>query len=271
MRNLLYASLVTILFLASCVSPEKLRKETVYFNQGIDSSSFGNFNLEEPLIQKGDLLQIIINSRSAATNVLMSQNLIQPNIGSLNQVTGQAGAATDVNNRYLVDISTGDIKIPLLGTIHADGLTKLQLEKEIIKLTSAYVTDEPVVNIRYLNYRVTFLGSVGTPGTKIFESERVSFLQGIGEVGGIIPGGDLKNILLIREQNGKRTAHKIDLTKTSFLNSPENNLKQNDVVYVGVTDRQLESLDVTAQRRLQYVSLGLGLVNIIFLVTNLFR
>jgi polysaccharide export outer membrane protein len=271
MRNLLYLSFVAILFLASCVSPEKLRKETVYFNQGLDSATFGNFNLEEPVIQKGDLLQIVINTRSAATNLLMSQNLIQPNVGSVQGTSPGSSASTDMSNRYLVDIATGDIKIPLLGVIHADGLTKTQLEKEVIKLASAYVNDEPVVNIRYMNYRVTFLGSVAAPGTKIFESERITFLQGIGEVGGIIPGGDLKNILLIREQNGKRTAHKIDLTKTAFLNSPENFLKQNDVVYVGITDRQLESLDVTAQRRLQYVSLGLGLVNIIFLVTNLFR
>ena len=269
MRNLLYLSFVTILFLASCVSPEKLRKETVYFNQGLDSAAFGNFNLEEPVIQKGDLLQIVINTRSAATNVLMSQNLIQPNVGSA-QGAG-AASVTDMSNRYLVDVSTGDIKIPLLGVIHADGLTKTQLEKEIIKLASAYVTDEPVVNIRYQNYRVTFLGSVGTPGTKIFETERVTFLQALGEVGGVIPGGDLKNILLIREQNGKRTAHKIDLTKSSFLNSPENYLKQNDLVYVGITDRQLANMDMTTQRRLQYISLGLGLVNVIFIITTLFR
>ena len=271
MRNLIYGYLVLFSLLGSCVSPEKLRKETVYFNQGVDSADFKNFILEEPVIQKGDLLQIVINTRSAATNVLMSQNLIQPNVGSAQGAGASSGSSIDMGNRYLVDINTGNIKIPLLGVIHADGLTKSQLEKEIIKLASAYVTDEPVVNIRYMNYRVTFLGSVGLPGTKIFETERVTFLQALGEVGGVIPGGDLKNILLIREQNGRRTAHKIDLTKTSFLNSPENYLKQNDVVYVGVTDRQLESLDIIAQRRLQYVSLGLAAVNILLIFITLFR
>lgn len=269
MRFFLYLSLIIFLIFGSCVSPEKLRKENVYFNQGIDSNSFGNFNLEEPVIQKGDLLQIVINTRSAATNMLMSQNVIQPNVGSLQG--GGSSTNTDLTNRYLVDLSTGDIKIPLLGVIHADGLTKTQLEKEIVKLASAYVTDDPLVSIRYMNYRVTFLGNVASPGTKIFETERVTFLQGLGEVGGVITGGDLKNILLIREQNGKRTVHKIDLTKTSFLNSPENYLKQNDVVYVGITDRQLANLDVTTQRKLQYVSLGLGFVNIIFILITLFR
>ena len=270
MRNLIVIFLIANILFVSCVTPDKLRKETVFFNQGLDSSVFGNFNIEEPVIQKGDLLQIVINSRSAATNLLMSQNLVQPNVGAVSQSSNQS-TGPEIANRYLVDVSSGDIKIPLLGVIRADGLTKTQLEKEIIKLASAYVTDEPVVNIRYLNYRVTFLGNVGAPGTKIFESERVTFLQALGEVGGVIPGGDLKNILLIREQNGKRTAHKIDLTKSSFLNSPENFLKQNDVVYVGPTDRQLANLDQTTQRRLQYVGIGLSFINIIFILTNIFR
>jgi polysaccharide export outer membrane protein len=268
-RNLVVFFLLSQFILFSCVSPDKLRKETVYFNQGIDSAVLGNFSLEEPVIQKGDLLQIVINSRSAATNVLMSQNIVQPNVGGLQATSGSL--SNDLPDSYLVDVSTGNIKIPLLGVIHADGLTKTQLEKEIIRLASAYVTDEPVVNIRYVNYRVTFLGNVGSPGTKIFESERVTFLQALGEVGGIIPGGDLKNILLIREQNGKRTVHKIDLTKTSFLNSPENFLKQNDVVYVAPTERLLANLDQTTQRRLQYVGIGLSFLNIIFILTNIFR
>jgi polysaccharide export outer membrane protein len=269
MKKLINLFLITLLFLTSCVSPKTLRKEMVYFNKGLDSATFGNFSLEEPVIQKGDLLQIVINSRSAATNMLMTQNLIQSNVAS---APGAGGAASaELANRYLVDVNTGDINIPLLGVIHADGLTKTQLTKEIVKLATAYVTDEPVVNIRYMNYRVTFLGNVGSPGTKIFESERVTFLQAIGEAGGVIPGGDLKNILLIREQNGKRTAHNIDLTKTSFLNSPENFLKQNDVVYVMPTNRQLANTDMTTQRKLQYIGFGLSLINIVFILSTLFR
>jgi len=260
---------LSIFFFASCMSPEKLRKELVYFNQGIDSSSIANFILEEPLIQKGDLLQINISSRSATANLLFSQNLVQSNVGG-GAVSSQASMNTEPN-QYLVDIANGDIMMPMLGVIHAEGLTKSQLEKEVIKRTAEFITDDPVVNIRYLNFRVTFLGNVTTPGTKIFDSERVSFLQGIGEVGGIAPGGDLKNITLLRETNGKRTVHKIDLTKSEFLNAKENLLKQNDIIYVAPTDRQLAAYDIMAQRRLQYVSLGLALVNVILIFSNLFR
>jgi polysaccharide export outer membrane protein len=159
----------------------------------------------------------------------------------------------------------------MLGVIHAEGLTKSQLEREIIKRASEYITDPPLVNIRFLNFRITFLGNVGSPGTKTFDSERVTFLQALGEVGGVAPGGDLKNILLIREVNGKRSVHKIDLTKADFLNAKENQLRQNDVVYISPTDRQLATYDIMAQRRLQYVNVGLAVVNFIFAITNLFR
>jgi len=261
--------LLFILFFASCMSPEKLRKELVYFNEGIDSSTIANFVLEEPIIQKGDLLQINISSRSATANLLFSQNVVQSNVGGATAST-QSSMNAQVN-QYLVDIATGDIKMPTLGVIHAEGLTKSQLEKEIIKRTAEYVTDEPVVNIRYMNFRVTFLGNVTIPGTKTFDTERVTFLQALGEVGGIAPGGDLKNIILFREINGKRTMHKIDLTKTDFFKGEENLLKQNDVIYVSPTDRQLASYDIMAQRRMQYVNIGLALVNILFVVTNFFR
>lgn len=266
MRKLLYVFVSSAFLWASCVSPEKLRKEIVYFNEGLDSSKLSTYQLVEPVIQKGDVLQITISSRSSSTNQLFSQNYSTLNSGVITNTAGQGPGA----NGYLVDITTGDIKLPLLGIIHADGMTKQDLEKEIVKRTSEYLKDEPIVNIRYLNFRVTFLGLVRLPGTKVFDSERVSFLQALGEVGGIEPGGDLKNILIFREQNGKRTMRIIDLTKGDLFNSPDYYLKQNDVVYISPTDRQIYATDVSSQRRLQYVTLGVSFLNIVIIIANLF-
>lgn len=258
-----------LLFLSACVPTEELRKETIYFNEGLDTSRLNQYQLIEPVIQKGDLLQINIASRSSSANQLFNQNYSQ---GSAGEVTeAQSTPTGGASNSYLVDITTGQIKLPLLGIIPADGMTKTDLEKEIIKRASEYLKEDPIVNIRYLNFRVTFHGMVANPGTKIFASERVSFLEALGDAGGIAPGGDLKNILIIREQNGKRTMHTVDLSKDNFFESPNYFLRQNDVVYVKPTDRQLKTTDQTAQRRLQFVGLGFSIVNVILLITNLFR
>jgi polysaccharide biosynthesis/export protein len=272
-RLLSFSTAVCLLFLSSCVSPAKLRKEAVYFNEGLDTAKLNQYQLVEPIIQKGDLLQVNIASRSSSLNQIFSQNYSQGTVGAGNVgVTGGSGAsAGGASNSYLVDITTGDIKLPLLGIIHADGMTKIELEKEIVKRASEYLKEDPIVNVRYQNFRVTFHGSVGSPGEVASTSERLTFLDALALAGGIAPGGNLKNILIIREQNGKRTMHTVDLTNGDFFQSPNYYLKQNDIVYVAPTDRQLISADQSFQRRFQFVSLGLTLVNFVIIIVNTFQ
>lgn len=272
-RLLSLSAAVCLLFLSSCVSPEKLRKEAVYFNEGLDTAKLNQYQLVEPIIQKGDLLQVNISSRSSAANQLFSQNYSQGTVGA-----GSGGGSSVVSagaggtsNSYLVDIVSGEIKLPLLGIIRADGMTKLELEKEIVKRAGEYLKEDPIVNIRYQNFRVTFHGFVGSPGEVTSTSERLTFLDALALAGGVAPGGNLKNILIIREQNGKRSMHTVDLTKGDFFQSPNYYLKQNDIVYVAPTDRQLIATDQSAQRTFQYVSLGFSVINIILIIANLFR
>jgi polysaccharide export outer membrane protein len=264
-----------LLFLSACVSPEKLRKETVYFNEGLDTGKLGQYHIVEPIIQKGDLLQINIASESSSANQLFNQNYLQGSVGTTLEEggtsAGSAAGAGGASNNYLVDIVTGEIKLPLLGIIVADGMTKSALEKEIIKRTREYLKEDPIVNIRYQNFRVTFHGFVSSPGSIIFPSERVTFLEALGRAGGIMQGGNLKNILIIREQNGTRTMHTVDLTKGDFFNSPNYYLKQNDMIYVAPTDRQLVATDQSFQRRFQFVSLGVTVINFVIIVAQFFR
>lgn len=265
-KTLRYRALPAVWLLAalfsSCVSAEKLRKELVYFNEGLDTAKLNQYILVEPVIQKGDVLQITISSRSSSSNQLFAQNYST----NISGVASGSAATAPGSAGYLVDITSGEIKLPLLGVIKADGMTKLQLEKEIIKRASEYLKEDPIVNIRYMNFTVTFLGAVGNPGRVSFESERINFLQALGEVGGIAPGGDLKKVLLMREQNGQRIWHFIDLTNGDFLNSPNYYLKQNDVIYVSPTKRQLLAADQGANRITQYMGLGFGILNLIVLI-----
>lgn len=259
-------TLALIVLFGSCTPYEKLRKEMVYFNEGLDTAKISQYALVEPIIQKGDVLQITISSRSSSANQLFSQNYSSGAAVSGPSPMGSSSAPG--SSGYLVDITTGDINLPLLGKIHADGMTKLQLEQEIIKRASDYLKEDPIVNIRYLNFTVTFSGAVAAPGRVSFESERISFLQALGEVGGISPGGDLKRILLIREQNGVRKLHYIDLTNEDFFNSPNYYLKQNDVVYVSPTKRQLVTSDQAFARTTQLIGLGFNILNLIVILIN---
>jgi polysaccharide export outer membrane protein len=260
-----------LLLLASCMSTAKLRKESIYFSEGLDTAKLNQYELVEPIIQKGDVLQVNISSRSSATNKLFSENYSQGTVGAGNGSAASGSSAGGASNNYLVDITTGEIKFPLLGIVHADGMTKIELEREIVKRAGEYLKEDPIVNVRYQNFRVTFHGFVGSPGEITSMSERLTFLDALALAGGISPGGNLKNILIIREQNGKRSMHTVDLTNGDFFQSPNYYLKQNDMVYVKQTDRQLKTSDQTTQRTMQYVSFGLSLINIVIVLTTVFR
>lgn len=263
MRTIFYLVTGIVFLFTACVSPEKLRKEQVYFNEGLDTSKLGSYALVEPVIQKGDLLEISIISKSSASNQIFNysySSTVNPAPASIGDPIGAKG--------FMVDINTGEIKLPLLGIIQASGITKKQLEAEIIHRATEYLKEDPIVNIRFLNFRITFLGRVKLPGSKIYNSERVSFLDALGEVGGIEPGGDLKKILLFREQNGKREVHEIDLTNGSIFNSPFYYLRQNDVVYVSPTKRQIKNSDPANARTLQFASIGVAMLNLIVILTR---
>ena len=76
------------------------------------------------------------------------------------------------------------------------------------------------------------MGEVNTPGTQIVSNERISILDAISLAGDLTIYGERTNVLLIRENNGKKEYHRFDLTSSEVLTSPFFYLQQNDIVYV---------------------------------------
>jgi polysaccharide export outer membrane protein len=88
------------------------------------------------------------------------------------------------------------------------------------------------VSVRILNAKVTVLGEVKLPGTYTYSEQTITLPQAIGYAGDITIEANRKEVMLIREEEGIRKYHKIDLTKSDWFNSPYYNIKQNDIVYV---------------------------------------
>jgi len=260
-----------------CVSQRKLVQQTVYLNKGIDTALVAHYSLQEPVVQPGDLLQIQIISTSSATNELFSaaygepfsigQPLSTPLGGWQNLSSTQASAAVSpATGSYQVGMQSGELALPWLGTIQAAGKTKSELEKEIQQRAKRYLKEDPIVNIRFLNYRVTFVGDVRSPGSFILPLERITLLDGLGMAGGLIPGADVQHMLLIREENGVRQFYRIDLTRGDIFTQPYYYLRQNDVIYIPPTGRALASEDQLTARRLQVFQIGVTAINILVLI-----
>jgi polysaccharide export outer membrane protein len=66
----------------------------------------------------------------------------------------------------------------------------------------------------------------------IVASEKISFLEALGLAGDLTIYARRDNVLLIREENGKKVLRRIDLNSSDLFKSPYYYLKSNDVIYV---------------------------------------
>ncbi len=131
---------------------------------------------------------------------------------------------------YIVD-KNGDINFPILGKIHVKGMSTMDLSAYLVDRIAEDV-DDPFVRVELLNFRVNVMGEVNRPGAKVVNRERYSILDAIADAGDLTPYGERNNILLIREIDGKKEYHRLNLNDASILTSPYFYLRQNDVLYV---------------------------------------
>jgi polysaccharide export outer membrane protein len=76
------------------------------------------------------------------------------------------------------------------------------------------------------------LGEVTHPGSYKFGSERLTILDALGMANDMTIYGNHTNILLIREKDGERSFHRLDLTQPDIFTSPYYYIQRNDIVYV---------------------------------------
>lgn len=238
MKNFIFIILILFVF-SSCAT----RKQIVYFQGAEDLQNYESLLQFEPVIEVNDLLSIVVSSENP--NVVapfMGTSVASQGIGGMGgqPTMGARGGQQNTGNMgYLVDID-GNIQFPVLGQIHVAGKSRSELEKYFTtEIRSKHVTDA-VVAIRLLNFRVVVLGETGQTVVQV-ENERISVPELIATVGGITYDGKRDNILIIREIEGVKTIGRVDMTSADIFKSPFYYLKQNDVVYVEPTYRQVKS------------------------------
>lgn len=133
-------------------------------------------------------------------------------------------------NGYLVN-QKGEIDFPVLGILNWQGLSITEAKESLLVKLKQHLKD-PVVNLRLLNFRVTLSGEVRNPGAFNIINERVSLLDALALAGDLTDYADRKDVLLVRENSGVTSLHKIDLQSANFFQSEHYYLKQNDLIYV---------------------------------------
>ncbi|MGY8920182.1 MAG: polysaccharide biosynthesis/export family protein [Flavobacteriales bacterium] len=182
-----------------------------------------SIKVPEAVITYGDLIDVKISSLTNQSTSIFSP-IAMDKIGTIRDAEARKLDA------YLVD-SSGNIDIPYIGKIKAYGLTCTSLSDSIKNKLLEFVKT-PSVSTKILNFRVSILGQVASPGTFDVIDQNMSFTELISRAGDFSKNADPSNVMIIRNINNKITTAYIDLTSFEFFNSEYYFLKQNDKVYV---------------------------------------
>lgn len=218
MKKMLRTGIVITLFALSAVSCVTNRK-IAYLQDMKHNSQIELENKFEAVISPYDEIDVIITC--------FDPDLARPfnlrNVGSTANMNANTGLA------YLVD-QDGNIELPVLGTIHAAGMTRLDLQEKVKNLLIAgdYISD-PYVYVRFRDFKIFFLGANGGKAITV-PNERCTFLEALALSGDMNIYTNRNKILVMREVEGKMVSRYLDPRSSKVFRDPFFMLQQNDFI-----------------------------------------
>ena len=207
---------VVTIGLVSCGSTKKLK----YFNDLPDLPivDLPPAPREERTIEYGDALDISFSGKDPAATAFFLRNAGGPTV-----TLGEPG--------YIVDPS-GLIEIPQLGKLKVYGLTARRLKAILTDSAMSYIKD-PIVDVKFITFKVTIIGEVRNPGSQNLSMQRTTILDALAAAGDLPITAKRSGIQLYRDYNGQRSITQIDLRKKEVLTNKDIfQLKHNDVLIV---------------------------------------
>jgi len=225
--------LFVVTALSSCVSNKKI----AYFQdiQSVKQARLDSATVfTEPVIQPDDILSISIFTLNPQSGAIINQAASTPTLGG-----NTNSSASTLNTGFLVD-KNGEIELSLIGKLKVVGLTTFQA-RELIRERAADIYKQPNVQLRFANFKVSVLGEVNSPSAYTLPNEKVTILDALSLAGDLTIYGKRENVLIVRDNNGKKEFARLDLNSSSIFSSPFYYLKQNDVVYVEPNKRKVSA------------------------------
>lgn len=222
-KVLLFNALALLAVLStSCVTSKKVR----YLR---DMPTYGvplNENYEATIVPY-DELRIYVMSDGKNEELVKPFNVL----GNVGNTTAQGRMG------YLVDVN-GNIEFPVLGELHVEGLTRLQLQDLITsKIKENGYLSNPNVMVRFMNFKVFVLGTESGKVLNI-DNERCTFLEALAMAGGLDLYTRRDRIGVMREVNGKMVIHYLDPRSVDIFDDDFFLLQQNDIIFTEAATRR---------------------------------
>ena len=245
LRNVAFVFMI-LFAMQSC----KVTNRSAYFKTlATRDTTIQNFvkNDFESVIVKGDELSITVSSLS----------VIEDGVFNSAQLLSKEGSGYKVQQ-------DGTVTLHRLGAIKAEGFTRKELAKKIQNGLLAY-TKEPIVQVEYLNHKLTIIGEVRSPQVLKLPQDQITILEALVLSGDITLDGVRNNITIIREEGTDKKVKHINLEDHSIFTSPWYYVKPNDIILVSANYKKLETeaRKQKLQNTLALVTTGLSLVLVV--------
>ena len=211
--------LITFAGLFSCTS----QKKYIYFQGEVPSLKSSTFKLR---IYPGDILSIYVFTLNQEAFPFLTQP----------EEKAVSDSRSPYERGYVVN-ETGELKMPLIGSVNLNGLT-IKEASDLIESKFKVYMEDPIVTIRKLNFKVTVLGEVNKPGTYSINNEKASLPEVLGLAGDLTGYGDRTNLKIIREENNDTKQFTLDITKAASLSPDTYYLHPDDIIYVSATRKR---------------------------------
>ena len=245
---------VLTVLLSSCVS-----KRNSYFlrdfKADIDASKVQQAD-KDYVVKTNDNLYVSVKTINAEVNAMFSQNE-GGGYGSGNMYNSQAGQHI---YGYQVD-NQGEIILPVIGAVHVAGRTLKETKEQIQLRADEYLKDADI-QVRLLNFKVSVLGEVRSPGVYYNYNNTLTVLEAIGMAQGTTDYAKIKDVLVVRQGEDAVQPFLLDLTEKNILASEAYYLQSNDVVFV--RPQKLKNVRLNAS----YYTIGASTLTTIMLIVN---
>lgn len=245
--HILFYTMLAIVF-CSCGSSKNIS----YF-QDLDDYLQKEIAVSDSLnpvnIKTGDELAIVVSS--------VDPQAVTP----FNLPSGQGKMSS-----YIVD-SEGEINFPTLGKIRLRGLSVDEAVDLLQTRLEDYVKN-PIVNVQIMNFRISVLGAVNAPGPVYFTGQRLSLLEALANARDLTLYARRDNVLLVRDNDGKKEFIRFNLTKSSeVFSSRYFYLQQNDIIYVESNKEHQKDAQMSQQKQFNLTLITTAITTVISTVS----
>ena len=210
-------------------------------------------NKQDYLLQQGDLISVQISTTTQQQHDFFNKE---------NTSNSQLMIQNPYLYGYIIN-EEGNLDLPSLGKVKAAGFTLRELENVIKNIAVSYF-ESPVIKLNIINFEITILGEVNSPGTFKIVDPEVNILYALSLSGDMTQFGNRRKVKVIRNENELNRVFYIDLTKKEVLNNSDFMLQPHDIIYVAPLNKKFYAFNNITN----VVSMALSAVTLYLLINR---